>query len=352
MANDPIETLNVDLEIIGIPQAAGMPAMTDTFLHVRRRQDGSAQRAQLGLPAYQGEPGPPGIPGVIHKGDRTSAQLATLATSLTQANLNWSYRNTNTNAQYVWDGATFVVYANAYGNIGPVGPPPTVQPGTVTYDGEVVGDAVMEVTGPAGGPYALHLDLPEPPEGPPGDVGPSGPIYTSVDVVGTPTEGQALRHQDSDGKLHWYTPPTAIEEYVVPPSGFPAAFTKASTDTRQQLVALNIPGKSYPYRFDFSGGVDVNAKAGHQIDIEIRRDNATSGAILGYGKGQDGEGWREVALRAHSDVAIQPGSTEGVIPVDTPVVLYVVAVKKAGNTLGWGARPDLAQLRARLTRVV
>lgn len=350
MANDPIETINVDLEIIGIPQAAGMPPMTDTYLHVRRRQDGSSQQAKLGLPAYEGAPGPAGIPGAVHKGDRSTAQLNALQTTLGPNDLNFSYRNVDNNSQYVWNGSTFVVYQNAYGAQGVPGPAPVLQPGTVSYDGVVEGDAVMEIAGPSGGPYAIHLDLPEPPEGPQGIPGQSGPIYSSVDVVGAPTEGQSLRHQTDDGKLHWYNPPTAIEEYVVPPNGFPAAFSKASTDTRAQLVAITIPAKTYAYRFDFAGGVDVQAKAGHQIDIEIRRDNATSGEIVGYGKGQDGEGWREVALRAHSDVAIQPGSTEGMVPANTVTTLYVTAVKKAGNTLGWGVRPDLAQLRIRLTR--
>ncbi|SFA60759.1 hypothetical protein SAMN05444374_11617 [Rhodococcoides kroppenstedtii] len=351
MATDPIETITVDLEIYGIPQTPDMPPMTDTYLHVRRRQDGSAQRAVIGLPAYQGEPGPAGPPGAIHKGERTTAQLTALGTSYGQAQLNWAYRNTDTNAQYVWRGDGWVVYQNAYGLKGDKGDPPTLQPGTVSYDGAVAGDAVMEITGSAGGPYALHLDLPEPPEGPVGPPGPSGSVIDSVDVDGDPTDGQSLRWRSADGKLHWFDPPSAIEEYVVPPSGFPAAFDKASTVTRQQLVAVTIPAKTYPYRFDFSGGVDVKSNAGHQIDLEIRRDDAVSGAIVGYGKGQDGEGWREVALRAHSDVAIQPGSAEGVVQPGTIVNLYLSAVKKAGVTLGWSYRPDLAQLRVRLTRV-
>lgn len=350
MATDPIETITVDLEIYGIPQTPDMPAMTDTYLHVRRRQDGSAQRAVLGLPAYQGTEGPAGPPGSIHKGDRSNAQLIALGTTLGPDNVNWTYRNIDTNAQYVWRGDGWVVYQNAYGAQGVKGDPPALQPGTVSYDDVVVGDATMEVAGPPGGPYALHLDLPAPPAGPEGPPGPGGRVITSVDVVGSPASGQSLRYLDSDSKLHWFDPPTAIEEYVVPPNAFPPAFDKASTVSREQLVAVTIPAKNYPYRFDFSGGVDVKSNAGHQIDLEIRKDNALTGEIVGYGKGQDGEGWREVALRAHSDVAIQPGSTQGVVPVGTVVNLYLSAVKKAGNTLGWSYRPTLAQLRVRLTR--
>lgn len=350
MANDPIETINVDLEIIGIPQTPGMPPMTDTYLHVRRRQDGSAQTAVLGLPAYEGAVGPAGPAAAIHKGDRTTSQLEGLAVSLGPSHLNWAYRNVDTNDQYIWDGDEFIIYADAYGAEGPAGPPPTLQPGTVKYDGELVDDAEMEITGPAGGPYALHINLPEPPEGPEGPTGPSGSVYDSVDVTGDPADRQVLRHDAATGKLVWYTLQSAIEEYVVPPSGFPTV-DKSSSDTRHQLCAVTIPAKSYPYRFDFSGGVDVNSKTGHQIDLEVRIGDPVSGQLVGLGKGQDGEGWREVAFRAHSDVAIQPGSTEGVVAINTAVTLYVSAVKKAGVVFGWGVRNTQAQLRVRLTGV-
>ncbi|MGR6579254.1 hypothetical protein ACT89R_01615 [Rhodococcus qingshengii] len=350
MANDPIETINVDLEIIGIPQAAGMPPMTDTYLHVRRRQDGSAGKAVLGLPAYEGAEGPRGAPGAIHQGDRTTLQLQSLTTTLGALNTNWAYRNVDTNDQWIWVGDEFVVYADAFGAEGPPGPPPSLNPGIVKYDGVREGRASMEITGPEGGPYAVHLDLPKPPQGEQGPRGFAGPIYTSVDVSGAPTNGQVLRHNATTNKLEWWTPRSAVEEYVVPPSGFPTG-DKASTVTRFQLCSVTIPAKSFAYRLDFSGGVDVNAKLGHLIDVEIRLGDAASGTLVGYGKGQEGEGWREVAFRAHSNVAIEPGSTEGVIPADTEIVLYVTAVKKAGILFGWGVRNNLAQLRIRLTGV-
>ena len=154
MANDPIETITVDLEIFGIPQAAGMPPMTDTYLHVRRRQDGSAGKAVLGLPAYEGKEGPRGAPGAIHKGDRTTLQLQGLATTLGVGNTNWAYRNVDTNDQWIWTGDEFVIYVDAFGAEGPAGPPPELNPGVVKYDGVAEGNASMEITGPPGGPYA------------------------------------------------------------------------------------------------------------------------------------------------------------------------------------------------------
>ena len=350
MANDPIETITVDLEIFGIPQAAGMPPMTDTYLHVRRRQDGSAGKAVLGLPAYEGKEGPRGAPGAIHKGDRTTLQLQGLATTLGVGNTNWAYRNVDTNDQWIWTGDEFVIYVDAFGAEGPAGPPPELNPGVVKYDGVAEGNASMEITGPPGGPYAVHLDLPAPPEGDQGPQGFAGPIYTSVDVTGAPSAGQVLRHNATTNKLEWWTPRAAVEEYVVPPSGFPTA-DRSSTVSRLLLCSVTIPAKTYPYRLDFTGGVDVNSKVGHQIDLEIRVGNETTGSIVGYGKGQDGEGWREVAFRAHSDVAIDPGSSEGVIAAGTEITLYVSAVKKSGILFGWGVRNNLAQLRIRLTGV-
>ncbi|WP_047888531.1 hypothetical protein [Rhodococcus sp. ARP2] len=349
MPSDPIETLTADIEIYGIPQQPGMPPMTETYLHVRRRQNGAAGTAVLGLPAYEGAPGPAGPPGAIHKGDRTQSQLEGLATTLGAAEVNWAYRNVETDDQWIWDGDGFVIYANAYGTPGLTGPAPTMHAGQLTINGTPVdGEFGVEVTG-TDGDYAVHLHLPEMPEGEPGPPGASGPIFTSVDVAGpAPTASQVLAFNAATGKLNWSTVRTPIEEYVVPPSGFPNV-TKLSSDVRHQLTVVTIPPKAYPYRFDFAGGVDCEAKVGHQIDLEIRLGDPVSGPLLGYGKGQDGEGWREVAFRAHSDVAILPGSTDGVIAANTQAVLYVSAVKKAGSSSSWSVRNNLAQLRIRLT---
>ncbi|QMU18989.1 hypothetical protein [Gordonia rubripertincta] len=352
MADDPIERIGVELEIFGIPQPAGAPPMTDTYLHVRRRQDGAAEKAKMGLPAYQGEPGPPGPPGAIHQGERTTAQLNALALVLGADQTNWAYRNTDTNDQYVWTGATFIVYHGVYGTPGPVGPPPSLQAGTLTIDGDpVAGGYGVRVSGSAGA-YAVGLDLPEMPQGEPGPPGPSGSILTSVDVAtgSTPTNGDVLAYRSSDSKLVWRPGQFVTEEYVVGPGGFPTV-TKTPTDTTHLLFSLNIPAKSWPYRFDFVGGVDVSSSTGTQIDMEIRTGNATNGPIVGYGKGQDGEGFREVAFRAHSEVDLTPASSEGVIAAGTAVTLYVSAVKVAGNLKSWSIRNTKAQLRVRLMRV-
>lgn len=359
MPDDPIERITTDLEIYGIPQPAGSPPMTETYLHVRYRPDGNAARAKLGLPAYKGEPGPAGPPGAIHKGEKTTAELNALGTVLSAANLNWSYRNTDTNDQYVWDGDEFVIYADVFSTPGPPGPPPNLSAGALTIDGEVPDDARFGVRISGNSPnYTLDLDLPPAPKGDQGDIGPSGSIYTSVDVDQSiqPSDGDILVHDADTDKLQWSPGGYWIEEYVVPPSGFPN-FNKASSDTRQLLFTVVIPAKAFRYRFDFTGGVDLNAKVGHQIDVEIRTNIGTpsnpqvNGPLVGYGKGQDGEGWREVAFRAHSDVAIDPTSSTGVIEPGTEVTLYVSAVKIAGVLYGWGGRNDKAQLRVRLLRV-
>lgn len=353
MADDPIERLAVDLEIYGIPQPAGSPPMTDTYLHVRRRQDGAALKAVMGLPAYAGAPGPQGPPGALHQGERTTAQLDALAVTLGPDHTNWAYRNTDTDDQYVWTGETFIIYHDVFSTPGPPGPPPTLSPGDLTINGEELTDLDygVRVNGSAG-TYSIGLDLPELPKGDPGPTGASGPVFTSVDVdqTITKTDGDILVYDSASDKLQWSPGGYWIEEYVVPPSGFPTA-NKSSTDVRAVLVTIVIPAKTFRYRFDFTGGVDINSKSGHQIDLEVRKGDATTGELVGMGKGQDGEGWREVAFRAHSAVAIDPSSTSGVVEPGTEVTLYVSAVKKAGVLLGWGYRNTDAQLRVRLLRV-
>ena len=353
MADDPIEKIAAEIEVFGIPQADGAPPMTTSYLHVRRRQDGAAERAVLGLPAYKGEQGPPGPPGAVHQGERTSAELDALKTVLTKAHVNWAYRNTDTNDQYVWSGETWVIYHQVYATPGPVGPAPTMNPGTLTVAGVTqTGPYGVRVSG-SGGSYAIGLDLPQLPKGDKGDPGPAGKIITSTDVstVKAPAEGDTLVYNAATQKMDWRAAQLGIEEYVVPPANFPTAINIPSTTTRRDLVTLEIPPKSYPYRLDFTGGVDCDSRIGHQIDLEIRRDNPTTGEIVGMGKGQDGEGWREVAFRAHSNVAIDPSNRAGVIEPGTKVVLYVTAIKRYGVLFGWSVRGDNAQLRVRLMRV-
>ncbi|AOE44377.1 minor tail protein [Gordonia phage Ghobes] len=359
MPDDPIERFTTEVEVYGIPQPAGAPPLTEAYFHVRYRPDGNAERAKLGLPAYEGKQGPPGPPGAVHQGDRTSAQLTALQGVLGPEQVNYSYRNTDTNDQYVWDGESFVVYQDVYQTPGPPGPAPNLSAGTLTVGGEQVVDPDFGVRVTGTNPnYVVDVDLPQLPKGDKGDVGPSGSVYTSVDVDQTvaPNDGDVLVHDADAGKLVWSPGQFVTEEYVVPPSGFPNA-SKSSSDLRHLLVTLLIPAKPYRYRFDFSGGVDVESKSGHQIDLEVRSNldtptsPETNGPLVGYGKGQDGEGWREVAFRAHSDVAIDPSSHEATVPPGTPVTLYVSAVKKAGILLGWSVRNTRAQLRVRLLRV-
>ncbi|WFN94186.1 hypothetical protein [Gordonia sihwensis] len=353
MPDDPIEKLSVELEIYGIPQPPDAPPMTDTYLHVRRRQDGAGERAVMGLPAYQGEQGPPGRPGAIHQGERTTAELEALKTALGTEHTNWAYRNTDTNDQYVWTGSMFVIYHGVYATPGPVGPAPTMRPGDLTINGQKVDDGFgVRIGGGSAGSYSIGLDLPPMPKGDKGDAGPSGSIYDSVDVDQDipPTNGDVLAYNAETELLEWSPGGYWIEEYVVPPSGFPDV-SKSRTDTRAELVVVTIPAKTFPYRLDFTGGVDINAYSGHQVDIEIRRDNATTGTLVGIGIGSDGGGWSNVAIRAFSDVAIDPSNRVAVIEPGTPITLYVAAVKRAGTLRDWSVRSNYAQLRVRLLRV-
>ncbi|MFI2216514.1 hypothetical protein ACH47B_06475 [Rhodococcus sp. NPDC019627] len=350
--NDPVERLSVDLEIFGIPQSPDMPPMTETYLHVRRRQNGSASGV-LGLPVYKGDPGETGPAGMLHKGDRTTAELDGLAMVLGPAELNYTYRNVDDDSQWVWTGDAFTVYADAYGTAGPPGPAPVLQGGTVTIGGVVQDSpAGVEVSGPAGGPYAIELELPEMPAGDPGPPGPAGPIYTSVDVVGEPDDGDTLVHDEALGKLVWAPPAMdAAELYVLPASMFPTV-TKNSGDVRQILTSVTLPAKPYPYRLELAGGCDVTSAVGHQVNLEARVGDAVTGTLVGIGVGTDAfAGWRHVPLRSHSAAAIIPGSNQDVIAANTEATVYLSAVKVAGSTSSWGVRATNGQMRLKLVGV-
>lgn len=350
MPDDPIERLSADIEIFAIPQAPGLPPMTDAVLHVRRRQDGAAGRARLGLPAYQGKPGPKGDPGAVHQGDRTTSQLDALRTVLDGRNVNWSYRNSQTNDQWVWTGDDFVVYHGVYGTPGPTGPAPVMTAGELTVDGDPVdAEFGVRVAGSAG-EYTVSIDMPPSPPGEKGDPGASGPILDSVDIdeTSTPDDGDGLVYIAGTGKLEWRPVGGAVDEYVVPPNAFPTTSVSATT-TRIPLTVLTIPAQPYDYRLDITGDIDVDCSSSTAIDIEVRRTNEV-GALVGLGRTPAASGWKPVFVRSHSDTAVGPESAPDVL-AGNAVTLWVGAVKRAGVLSGWGVRSDRAQLRVKLQKV-
>ncbi|NKS94602.1 hypothetical protein GS876_10240 [Rhodococcus hoagii] len=359
MAEDPIERLNVDVEVFGIPQSPGQPPMTESFLHIRRRQDGSAERAVMGLPAYQGAPGERGPAGMVHQGTRSLAELEGLANTLSEAELNFTYRRTGTDDLWVWNGKVFRVYENSFGTKGDKGDPPTMQGGTVTVDGVALDSpAGVRVEGATeGGPYTVGIDLPPLPPGPPGPPGPAGRIYTSVDVDSTtaPTDKQILVHDAATGKMVWRDAMLPTEEYVIGPEVFPTA-TKSTSDTRHVLVSFVVPARPYRYRPDFRGGVDIRHAIGQQIDVEIRMGDSTTGTLVGHGRGDTppdiiGTGWWHVRVGSYSEISLNPGMLDGTVPPNTEATFTMTAVRRSGSGT-WGVRNNYAQLRIRLMRVL
>ena len=356
MANeDPIEKISTEIEVYGVPQADGAPPMTVSYLHVRRRQNGAEGRAKMGLPAYKGEKGDDGPPGAIHQGERDTAELDALATVLGKQHTNWAYRNVDDDSQYVWSGETWVIYHGVYSTPGPVGPAPVMTPGTLTIDGdEYTGPFGVRVSG-EGGEYSVGVDLPPMPQGEPGPVGPSGPIFTSVDVdqSSTRSDGDVLRYSAASDKLEWVPQPAlGIEEFAVPPSSFPDKSNISSGTPREEFFTLEIGARDYPYRFDFAGGVDVNAPYGYHVDVEIRQGHPETGRLVGIARDDASQGWHRLHFMPFSEQSFDPTTTGGgVVQPGTPVSLYVAAVRKQSGFQSWGLRPDFAQLRVRLMRL-
>lgn len=352
MPTDPIERLGADIEIFAIPQRPGTPPMTEAILHVRRRQDGAAGTARLGLPAYEGRPGPKGDPGAVHQGDRTTSQLDALRTALDGRNVNWAYRNSQTNDQWVWTGEDFVIYHGVYGTPGPVGPAPTMSAGTLTVDGQSVDTGLYGVrVGGSQGAYTIGIDMPPSPPGKKGDTGPGGVIIGSVDIdaASTPEDGDGLVYVGGTGKLEWRPASTGVPEYVVPPSGFPTQSVSATT-TQIPLCTVQLPAQPWAYRLDVVGDLDIDCQSTTRVDIEVRLTDQ-SGPIVGIGRTGAQSGWRPVTIRSHSDAAITPETATAQVPAGTAVTVWVGAVKRAGSAWGWGVRNDYAQLRLKVIRV-
>lgn len=355
MPDDPIERINVDIDVFGIPQTPGMPPMTESFLHIRRRQDGSAERAVMGLPAYEGKPGERGPAGMVHQGTRTLPELEGLALTLGENELNFTYRRAGTDDLWVWTGSTFLTYPNSFGTKGDKGDPPVMQGGTVTVDGQALDSpAGVRVGGSIGGPYTVGVDLPALPAGPKGDPGPSGRIYTSVDVnqATPPADKQILVHDAASAKLVWRDAMLPVEEYVVGSEAFPTV-NKNASDVQHVLVSVVIPARPYRYRADVSGGVDVRRVIGQQIDVAVVMGDAMGGEVIGHGRGDAPDligGWWHVRVGSYSPITLNPGMMDSTVPPNTEMTFHMVALRRSGSG-GWGVRSNFAQLRIRLQRV-
>ncbi|WJJ10365.1 hypothetical protein P9990_17490 [Prescottella equi] len=345
---DPIERFTAEVEVYGMAQLPGQPAQTEAFFTIRQRQDG-AHEVAMGLPAYRGDQGPPGPrPQVFIVPDLASIPQPG---TLTDNDFGKCWRVAGESTIRMWTEKGFQIHPNW---IGAQGEPGARGPANVLSEGviEMLDEHAMptiEITGAAPN-QVLHIGIPAVP-GRQGDVGPAAAIEASVDYDddGSPaTPGEVLT-KFADGKWGPQLPYAVIEEYVVPPSSFPNV-SKNSSDQRHQLVSVPIPAKPYDYRLGVSGSIEVDNRAGHQVDIEVRLGNPTTGTLVGLGKGQASEGWRDVMLRSHSEVAYQPGSTIGVIPAGTAVTVYASAVLRSGFLWGWAVRNSYAQLRLQLLR--
>lgn len=350
-----IERISADLDVYGIQADPSQPPLTQTYLHVRRRQDGSNGNARLALPAFIGPEGPPGEP-VIHQGDRNSAQLAALREALDDRHKNWAFRNTDNNDMYVWNGSAYIVYENAFGAEGEQGPPPTLWPGTVTIEGygELDDTLGVRIRGDDGD-YTIGLDLPELPKGAPGDRGPAGSIYTSDDITGGPTDGQILVHDEASGKMVWRDGYLGPQLYSVPPSAF-EDWSAGISSTRHHITTVTIPEQPYRYRLDFSGGVEISSIIGQTIDVQILADDPDNGTIVGCAWGSmEATGWVHQRFDAFHDIPVTPETTglrAGVVEAGTEVQLHVVAVKSAGLGTGWRvASSNRSNLQVKLERM-
>lgn len=349
-----IGSLESQLEIYGIRADPSQPPMQETYLHVRRRQDGSGGSARLALPAFKGDKGDTGD-GFLFQGDRTSAELAALREALSKDQANWAYRNSDNNDLWVWSGTRFVISKDAFGAEGPQGPPPILVNGTVTVDGETL-DAPLgtRVTG-SEGVYSIGVDLPKLPKGDQGDPGPAGGIFTSPDIVGGPEDGQVLVYDDESGKMVWRSGYTAPLLYNVPPSAF-GDWSSGINSTRHVITAITIPEQPFRYRLDFDGGVEVSTVLGQTVDVQVRANDPDNGTMVGCAFGNmEATGWAHQRFAPFSSDPATPETTGlrvGVVEPNTELVLHVVAVRSAGIGALWRvAGNGRSSLRVKLERM-
>lgn len=329
MAEVTIGEYLVSVRMTGVDDGVGLENVVNSFQVTPTE---GLLELRSGNPGEPGPPGPDAWPWIWRGDVADMAALNAIRPTLGLGNRGWAYRVVSNNSVMYWDGETFYPFVNAFGAEGPRGEPNALTIGTVTTldEGE---NAVATITGTAPN-QILHLSIPK---GGPGEVGPPGgpgPIMTAADVDDTvPLEDRSVLVFDEDTELWKPAPwPGWLGPWGLAGDSFSSGSNVSAATTT--IATITIPAQKVAWRPMVEGGVHtqihVQSVGEARVDAEVRIGSA-SGTIIGYGGGFPSANMFRCPITPHSDTALTPDSTTGVVPANTSVTLYVVLSRNLGT---------------------
>lgn len=284
-----------------------------------------AKALPVGDRGPQGPQGEPGLP-IRFQGHVTTDDAIPDESILGPYDEGKAWANTTTGSIWLWDGDSFMEIPDGLGVPGPPGPAGSIAMGT-TETSPTGGVADVEI---AGSPLArtLNLVLPRGFKGPPGDVGPSGPIRQAVDYSNAvaPKAGDILEWDAVMGKWKPVTAKRIVGPWTLIDSDFSAASTSGSSLV---VASLPIPELTYKYRLWVTGLVLVNGGANTTHYVEVVPQSTGLAVARGVCDVMSAAaGVRACAIVPYSGTKLTPTSTSNEMPANTAQVLNVRVVRE------------------------
>ncbi|WNM66326.1 minor tail protein [Gordonia phage Culver] len=344
---EPVDVLHPTIRVYAIDDNEGGVPLRHLSISVTPGE--GAIELPRGRPGATGAKGDPAAP-FDHMGDRTSAAIAAL--SLTSTDAGKTYRNTDTNDLHYWSGTHWVVFADAFGAQGPAGPSGKITAVSIETLGKD-DDPEASVTGPPGA-QVLHIGIPAVP-GPKGDQGPAASIQSASDYdeASTPAHGAVLTYDANVGLWRPGAAPT-VRHYSLPSGSFTNTGVQL-TDSHRVLAELPLDPLPFPTALHVTGHFLVNQFNTSQMAIEARVGGtgaSSDGTTVGKGIALPGIGDQMVTVTPHFSTAASPNMSTapsgyvGVIPANhtgNAGKVYVV-ISRVGGIGGWEVKSAHAQL--------
>lgn len=145
--------------------------------------------------------------------------------------------------------------------------------------------------------------------------------------------GWTIYYNTATSKWTVSQPKMVYGPYICLPGSFNANY--ASNAGAYTVATIGVPALPYAYRPVVDAQLVVGGTANTQVDLLVRKDNATTGDIVAYGIGPTGPGPWPVTAGVGFGSAIAGASTYGQVAANTAATFFLVAKQNNATTDNW-----------------
>ncbi|MFD7844003.1 hypothetical protein ACFV4K_13860 [Nocardia sp. NPDC059764] len=314
---------DVMITMRGVADSIGLPYTVNPFDIVDREALIELREGPAGPVGAEGDPAWPWL----WQGDIADVPALT-ALGLTTADARKAWRVVAANAIYYWTGMEFIAFADAFKAKGRRGAPNVLTASAVA--GATGSAASAQITGTAPGQH-LVLTIPRGETGDIGDPGAAGRIQDSADVLIDSTQPLGDDHILAwDAAAQKFRPvpnPRPHGPWVIGSGQFLAA--QNLKEPVKVIAVLTIPAQPTAWR-PWVEGVAIVSSEPTRCDVEVRI-GGTDGEMVGFGWGHRVARMAFVTITPTFKDPLQPGSTQGIVPANQTITLYVLIRRTEGD---------------------